>query len=73
MKVSIIRSIIFNPDVVLLDEPTTHLDLESIEELIVLLENLKHKMSLIVVSHNKSFMDDLKDEEYNLGGNHVYR
>lgn len=73
MKVSIIRSIIFNPDVVLLDEPTTHLDLESIEELIILLKKLKDKMSLIVVSHNKAFMDELKDEEYKLGGNYVYR
>ncbi len=72
MKVSIIRSIIFNPDIVLLDEPTTHLDLESINELSILIKKLKNKITFIIVSHNKTFLDELKDEEYKLGGNHVY-
>lgn len=64
MKVSIVRSIIFNPDIVLLDEPTTHLDLESISELTMLLKRLKNKMTFIIVSHNKTFIEDLLDEEY---------
>jgi len=67
MKVSIIRSIIFSPDVVLLDEPTTHLDLESIDELTMLLKELKNKMTFIIVTHNKTFMDQLKDYEYKIG------
>ena len=72
MKVSIIRSIIFNPDIVLLDEPTTHLDLESINELALLLKKLKSKITFIIVSHNKTFIEELIDEEYHLGGKHVY-
>ncbi len=72
MKVSIIRSIIFNPDIVLLDEPTTHLDLESIVELTTLIKELKNELTFIIVSHNSSFVEELKDEEYRLGGNHVY-
>ncbi len=71
MKVSIIRSIIFNPDIVLLDEPTTHLDLESITELTHLIKKLKNKITFIIVSHNKSFVDDLKDVEYKVGGKNV--
>ncbi|MCD6482593.1 MAG: ATP-binding cassette domain-containing protein [Candidatus Izimaplasma sp.] len=68
MKVSIVRSIIFNPEIVLLDEPTTHLDLESINELSILIKELKKKITFIVVSHNKTFIEELIDEEYYLGG-----
>lgn len=71
MKVSIIRSIIFDPDIVLLDEPTTHLDLESITELTNLIKKLKNKITFIIVSHNKSFVEDLKDVEYKVGGRNV--
>jgi len=69
MKISIIRSIIFNPEIVLLDEPTTHLDLESINELSILIKELKNEVTFIIVSHNKTFIEELIDEEYHLGGN----
>ena len=68
MKVSIVRSVIFNPEIVLLDEPTTHLDLESINELSLLLKELRNKITFIIVSHNKTFIEELIDEEYHLGG-----
>ncbi len=68
MKVAIIRSIIFNPEIVLLDEPTTHLDLESITELSNLIKKLKNQITFIIVSHNKTFIEELIDEEYYLGG-----
>ncbi len=68
MKVSIIRSIIFKPEIVLLDEPTTHLDLESINELTNLIKKLKKAITFIIVSHNKAFIEELIDEEYYLGG-----
>ena len=71
MKVSIIRSIIFNPDIVLLDEPTTHLDLESISELTQLIKKLKDKITFIIVTHNFTFMEDLVDVEYKVGGKNV--
>lgn len=71
MKVSIIRSIIFDPDIVLLDEPTTHLDLESIAELTQLIRSLKDKITFIIVTHNKTFMEDLVDVEYKVGGKNV--
>jgi len=71
MKVSIIRSIIFDPDIVLLDEPTTHLDLESITELTNLIIKLKNKITFIIVSHNKAFVEDLVEVEYKVGGKNV--
>lgn len=73
MKVSMLRSILFSPDILLLDEPTTHLDLPSIEQLTQLIRKLKDTMTIIIVSHNQAFIDSLQDKTYALGGNHVYR
>lgn len=66
MKTTIIRALIFQPRVILLDEPTTHLDLESIAELEKLIKEYKHKIKFIIVSHNQSFMEHLMDDEYRL-------
>lgn len=71
MKIAIIRSVIFNPDYVLLDEPTTHLDLDSIEVLINLIQSLKEKITFVIVSHNKQFMDALQERIIHLGGSNV--
>lgn len=73
MKVSIIRAIIFRPKYVLLDEPTTHLDFESIIELINLIKTLKSDLTFIIVSHNKQFIDALEEEVIVLGEKNVYR
>lgn len=66
MKVAFIRGVIFNPKVILLDEPTTHLDIESIDELVQMIKELKKEMTILIVSHNKAFMDELKEQEYYL-------
>ena len=73
MKVSLLRSIVFKPEVIMLDEPTTHLDLESIDQLVHLIQTLKQTMTFIIVSHNKAFIDALCDHVYHLGGSHVHR
>ena len=73
MKVSIIRSIIFNPDIVLLDEPTTHLDIDSIHALEALITSLKDKITFVIVSHNEAFMKALIDDEYKVGEDNVSR
>ena len=72
-KVSIIRSVIFNPDIVLLDEPTTHLDLDSIHELIKLIQQLKQDITFIIVSHNETFIQALQDVTYKVGEQNVLR
>lgn len=70
-KTSILRSVIFDPKILLLDEPTISLDVESIEELTILLKELKKKMTIIIVSHDRSFIEELHDHVIELGGNYV--
>jgi energy-coupling factor transporter ATP-binding protein EcfA2 len=70
-KTSILRSIIFGPKILLLDEPTTSLDVESIEELTILLKELREEMTIIIVSHDRSFIEELHDDVVELGGNYV--
>ena len=70
-KTSILRSIIFSPKILLLDEPTTSLDVESIEELTILLKELRNNMTIIIVSHDRSFINELQDNVIELGGQNV--
>lgn len=73
MKTSIIRSIIFSPGVLLLDEPTTSLDIASIKVLTELLKELKKEMTIIISSHDRLFIEELNDFIYELGDHNVQR
>lgn len=73
MKVSLLRSIIFEPSILLLDEPTTYLDLASIDQLITLIKQLKQTMTILIITHNQAFIDALADDVVTLGENYVHR
>jgi len=68
MKTSLLRSVVFEPDILLLDEPTTYLDIESIEELKTLVNTLKNKMTIILVCHDRAFNEAVGDGVYHVGG-----
>ena len=55
-RVALARAIVLNPDVLLLDEPATHMDRESIErtEQIVLEMNRAQGKTVIITTHNPS-------------------
>ncbi len=55
-RVALARAIVLNPDVLLLDEPATHMDRESIErtEQIVLEMNRTQGKTVIITTHNPS-------------------
>ena len=49
------------PELIMMDEPTNNLDLESIEEVVSALNN--YKGALIVISHDVDFINDLGIEK----------
>lgn len=52
-RVGIARSIIFNPDVILADEPTGNLDSKNTNEIIMLLKELSSDRLVVLVTHEK--------------------
>jgi ATPase subunit of ABC transporter with duplicated ATPase domains len=60
------RLILQMPNVLLMDEPTNHMDMESIESLQLALE--KYTGTLIFVSHDRQFVSALATQVIELGG-----
>ncbi|WP_223070145.1 ATP-binding cassette domain-containing protein [Paenibacillus caui] len=55
-KTSLIRGLLKNPEVLILDEPTSMMDLESTSNLEQLLAELKRNKIVILVTHSQSIM-----------------
>ena len=63
-KVSIVRSVIHNPDVIMFDEPTTGLDIRSSQVIVKLLQEFKQENKTIIFSTHrlneiKTLCDDI--------------
>ena len=59
MRIALAKLLIRKPDLLLLDEPTTHLDLESVKWLEGFLRG--YDGAVVVVSHDRAFMDNMVD------------
>lgn len=59
IKINFIKSIITNPRLILLDEPTSYLDIRSKDKVIKLLADIKkeHGCSCLVVSHSTQLLE----------------
>lgn len=55
----IARAICSDPELLLLDEPTSHVDSRSESELADLLRKLSQKMTIVMVSHDLGFVSEL--------------
>ncbi len=64
MKIALARSLIFKPKLLLLDEPTTNLDIESIEKLKAILLKIKKQTTIIFVSHQIDFINAISDKQF---------
>ncbi len=64
-RIAIMRSIAMNPEVVLLDEPTSSLDPEMIGEVLSLIKNLSEsKITMICVTHEISFAKNMANKVF---------
>ncbi len=59
MRIALAKLLIRNPEVLLLEEPTNHLDLESVKWLEGFLRG--YAGTVVVVSHDRAFMDNMVD------------
>ena len=69
-RVAIARSLSYNPDIILADEPTGNLDHETENEIMKIFKDLskEHNKCVIIVTHSKNVCD-LCDEVYELKKN----
>jgi ATP-binding cassette subfamily C protein len=56
-RIGIASSIYKNPDILILDEPTSSLDLETESDILNNIRNLKGDKTIILISHKKSIID----------------
>ena len=69
-RVAIARSLSYNPDIILADEPTGNLDHETENEILDIFTSLAHNSNkcIIIVTHSKNVSDNV-DEIYELKKN----
>jgi len=62
MRIALAKSLFIKPDILLLDEPTNHLDLPAILWLQEYIINDTNDMIVVVVSHDREFLNNVTDE-----------
>ena len=65
-RLCLARALVLDPEVLLLDEPTSFLDPDAAEKILSLLMRLKDRMTLIVVSHYLDQVRRLSDRIFRL-------
>jgi len=73
MRIELAKILLQKPDLILLDEPTNHMDIDSIQWLEDFLIN--NAKAVIVISHDKTFVDNLTNRtiEVTMGRIYDYR
>lgn len=70
MRIELAKILLQKPDLILLDEPTNHMDIESIQWLEEFL--VSHAKAVIVISHDKTFVDNLTNRTIEITMGRIY-
>ncbi|HTE30491.1 MAG TPA: ABC-F family ATP-binding cassette domain-containing protein [Chryseolinea sp.] len=70
MRIELAKILLQKPDLILLDEPTNHMDIESIQWLEEFL--IDHAKAVIVISHDKTFVDNLTNRTIEITMGRIY-
>lgn len=70
MRIELAKILLQKPDLILLDEPTNHMDIESIQWLEEFLIN--NAKAVMVISHDKTFVDNLTNRTIEVTMGRIY-
>ena len=70
MRIELAKILLQKPDLILLDEPTNHMDIESIQWLEEFLIN--SAKAVIVISHDKAFVDNITNRTIEITMGRIY-
>ena len=70
MRIELAKILLQQPDLILLDEPTNHMDIESIQWLEDFLVN--NAKAVIVISHDKAFVDNITNRTIEVTMGRIY-
>lgn len=70
MRIELAKILLQNPDLILLDEPTNHMDIESIQWLEDFLIN--QAKAVIVISHDRAFVDNITNRTIEVTMGRIY-
>ncbi len=70
-RVAIARALMMDPEVILFDEPTSALDPEAVKDIVSIIDDLKKKLTIIVVSHHVTFAKKIADNVIFMDQGHI--
>ncbi len=70
MRIELAKILLQNPDLILLDEPTNHMDIESVQWLEDFLIN--NAKAVMVISHDKAFIDNITTRTIEITMGRIY-
>jgi ATP-binding cassette, subfamily F, member 3 len=70
MRLELAKILLQNPDLILLDEPTNHMDIESIQWLEEFL--ISSAKAVIVISHDRAFVDNITNRTIEITKGRIY-
>ena len=70
-RIGIARALYKNPEIIILDEATSSLDLDTERKLINTIQNIKHEKTIIIISHRASTLN-ICDKVYEIKDKRLY-